>query len=122
MNAQILAENCRGLRTAFPNVLLIGADARHDRALAELLDTSRPPVWHCDGARFALPAESVGTLLLRNPTSLRAGEQRALLNWATNHVTVQIITVTPTPLYPLVQAATFLDDLYYWLNVVTLTD
>jgi hypothetical protein len=122
MNAQISAETWDGLRAACPNVLLVGAEISRQDNLAALLEASRPPVWWCDGAQFTLPSETVGTLVLQSPAALPAEEQRALLDWAARNLRVQIITVTPSPLYPLVQAGTFLDDLYYWLNVVTIPD
>ncbi len=122
MNAQILAETWRGLLAGCPNVLLVGADTIHQQTLKALLEASRPPLFWCDGAQFALPTDSVGTLVLRNPAALSSDAQHALLNWATDHADVQIVTVSPGPLYPLVQAGTFLDDLYYWLNVVTIPE
>ena len=122
MNAQISTETLYGLRSACPNVLLVGAGTSQEDNLAALLETSRPPAWWCDGTQFALPPETVGTLVLRNPAALSPGEQRSLHAWASANPRVQILTITPSSLYPLVLAGSFLDDLYYWLNVVTIPE
>jgi transcriptional regulator of aromatic amino acid metabolism len=103
-------------------VLLIGSSGFTDGALISLLEASCAPVWRCDGSQFALPPDDVGTVVLENPAALAASAQRDLFRWVTDHPSVRMITVTASPLYPLVQAGRFLDDLYYWLNVVTIPD
>ena len=77
--------------------------------------------WH-ECREFALPADPVGTLVLKNPAGLTAHEQSQLFDWIGRHPAAQIITVTSEPLYPLVQAGVFSDDLYYRLNAFMIAE
>jgi hypothetical protein len=97
-------------------VLLIALSHTDDEMFEALLDAGRPPFCWCDSSGFALPADPVGTLILKNPAGLASREQRTLFDWITRHPATQIITVASQPLYPLVQIGTFADDLYYRLN------
>ena len=103
-------------------VLLIASARSEEATFAALLDAGRPLLWWCDGSEFALPADPVGTLVLKNPAGLTSHEQRQLFDWIGHHPAAQIITVTSEPLYPLVQAGVFSDDLYYRLNAFTIAE
>jgi hypothetical protein len=101
---------------AWSSVLLIGSEHRDEETFAALLDTGRPPLWLCDSTEFALPADPIVTLILKNPARLAWREQCMLFDWISRHPATQIITVALQPLYPLVEAGTFAEDLYYRLN------
>ncbi len=71
----------------------------------------------CDALPTAPPA---GTLVLRDVDGLDREQQQRLLRWLdepqNDHT--QVISLTARRLYELVQAGTFLEQLYYRLNVI----
>jgi hypothetical protein len=98
------------------SVLLIDSGHSDEGTFAALLDAGRPPFWWCNGTEFTLPPEPIRTLILENPAGLVSRDQGVLFDWISLHPATQIITMAPQPLYPLVQAGTFAEDLYYRLN------
>ena len=119
MNADIPVDSWRVLQSMRPNVLVIDPDACHRRRLVDaVLEGSRGPVWRCESKPLTLPQADVGTLLLHDAGDLTAAEQSQLLAWIERNRATQVITVAPQPLYPGVAAGTFLDGLYYRLNVL----
>jgi transcriptional regulator of aromatic amino acid metabolism len=119
MTPQIPADSWRVLKALRPNVLVIDPDARHRRSIVDaVLEGSRSPVWKCEGSPLTLPKEGVGTLLVQDVGALTSEEQRELLTWIELNRATQVVTVAPRPLYPGVAAGTFLDGLYYRLNVL----
>jgi len=119
MNNGIPADSWRVLKAMRPNVLLIEPDAGHCRRVIDaVLEGSRAPIWRCEGTPLALPADGVGTLLLHGVATLTSDEQRRLLGWIERNRATQVITVAECPLFPGVTAGTFLDGLYYRLNVL----
>jgi transcriptional regulator of aromatic amino acid metabolism len=119
MNADIPSDSWRVLQAMRPNVLVIDPDACHRRRVVDaVLEGSRGPVWRCEGTPLLLPKAGVGTLLLNDAGDLTAAEQGQLLAWIECNRATQVITVAPQPLYPGVAAGTFLDGLYYRLNVL----
>jgi DNA-binding NtrC family response regulator len=80
----------------------------------------RPIATWSPGEPFVLPAiEHPGTLVLHDVNALSIHEQGRLLDWSNDgRRKPQVISTTPTPLLPLVLAATFMDTLYYRLNTV----
>ena len=62
-----------------------------------------------------------GTLILRNVEALDPEHQAAMLRWLDEaHRETQLVSVASAPVYPHVEAGTFLEGRYYRLNVVTL--
>jgi hypothetical protein len=100
-----------------PNILLIGPTAAAD--LPQLLSRCRPPVHEiCGGHLTVMP--DVGTVVLRDLADLDTGAQRQLFRWLeTQRGRVQVVSVAPTPLFPLVAEGEFSEALFYRLNVVT---
>src|SRR5262249_2294218 len=102
-----------------PNVLVIDPDAAHSRRVVDaLLEGSRGPVWRCQAMPLSVPAEKRGTLPVQQACELTPDEQRMLLLWIEENRATQVVTVASRPLYPGVTAGTFLDGLYYRLNVL----
>jgi sigma-54-interacting transcriptional regulator len=108
------------LREAQPNVLLSGPpDATHAFILA-VTPYLREPV-RCGVAADALlnvPAAG-GALILRDVDALDREQQLQLLRWLDDpwNGRTQVISITAAPLYAAVRRGTFLDRLYYRLNV-----
>ena len=69
---------------------------------------------------FDLPSLLVsGTLILRNLTALTRADQRRLHDWMTGTGRViQVVATSAIPPLPLLEQGTFLDTLYYRLNVL----
>jgi sigma-54-interacting transcriptional regulator len=64
-------------------------------------------------------APPTGTLIIRDVDAFDRAQQQRLLRWLDDvqNSHTQVIALTTTRLYDLVQAGTFLDQLYYRLNV-----
>jgi hypothetical protein len=78
-------------------------------------------VW-IDSARLSLPIESCGTLILEEAHRLSEPDQAHLLAWLNDGGRmVQVLTTSSRPLFPLVEAASFLEPLYYRLNRVLIS-
>ena len=103
----------RLLCSARPNLLIEGPESTTDAVLVALTPHLRQPLWTwCAGVQN-------GTLIVRRVNQLDGGQQKELLEWlevATGRV--QVIATSSEPLFPLVKRGTFLDVLYYQLNVV----
>lgn len=109
------------LRASHPNVLVSGPlDATHAFILA-VTPYLREPVRDsvAGEALLSLPA-SGGTLLLREVDALDRDQQQQLLTWLDDpqNDQTQVVSITATPLYLRVQTRTFLNRLYYRLNVI----
>lgn len=103
-----------------PNGLLIGSALE----VEAVLDTLRPSLlhpivqWPGDGAPWARQ-QAVGTLILRDVAALDPTDCQSLLSWMDNAgAGVQVVSLAPRPVYPLVQQHVFPDSLYYRLNQV----
>ena len=109
------------LRDGHPNVLIVGHDAAVETVLAELHSLVRPPITSIRADhRFGLPSWlASGTLILRNLTALTWEDQRRLHDWMTRTGgVIQVIATSAVPLLPFLERGTFLDTLYYRLNVL----
>ena len=120
--------------SALPEQMLVDVDAlanRHANALIigdqfavrRVLDTVWPslakPVQWVESTRLALPVESGGTLILDAGDRLSERDQTSFLGWLNDSGrSVCVLTTSPRPLFPLVEAGLFVDDLYYRLNHV----
>jgi hypothetical protein len=105
------------------NLLLIGPDGPIQGFL-ELLEKSctHPLIEWRRGERFALPpASRVRTVVLHDISNLDDHEQQSLLDWLENAQGVaQVISTSPVSLLPRVETGSFLDTLYYRLNMIVI--
>ena len=110
------------LQGAFPNVLIVGAEAALASVLHGLKRTCRQPVATCEaGAFLALPPPSQpGALVLRDVGALTPRGQRRLMTWLDDysHNRIQVIATNAAALWPQVKDGSFTDGLYYRLNVI----
>ena len=103
-----------------PNMLIIGPGAAVDAFIGAVTPHLLGPVRSlvCPDLPSNLPGD--GTLILRSVDSLDPNQQQRLARLLDeprgSHT--QLICITTTPLYLMVQAGMFLDRLYYRLNVV----
>ena len=105
-----------------PN-LLVSCHAGAIEAVAARLMASCAPPLHVQQlpGRLVLPVDLTGTLLLWDVAQLTLHQQIHLNDWmATHRQQAQVISVTTTPLTPLVEGGRFLEGLLYRLNAVSL--
>lgn len=104
------------------NLLLVGSLSATSAMLAALKPHLRGPLRQCKPkAGVPLPLPREGTLVLLNVARLDGKQQAQLLEWVDrfdDRRRVQIVSTASEPLFALVEAGTFLADLYYRLNIV----
>lgn len=101
------------------NILLIGPPAAADDLLPHVLSRCRQPIHEICGRHITLMPEA-GTVVLRDLADLDSGAQNALFQWLdVQGGRVQVISVAPVPLFPLVAGGEFSEALFYRLNMVT---
>ncbi len=103
------------------NLLLMGSDGVIRSVLDSLVRGLHEPIasWF-PGERLVLPpVDRAGTVVLHDVGALAIPEQIQLLEWLGQAMgRTQVVSTTPAPLLPRVQAGAFIDTLYYRLNTV----
>jgi hypothetical protein len=117
---QQLAELLPMLRLARPNVLLAGDSRQVGRTFDRMLPYLRPPIAFWVPRRTPnMPTTPCRTLVVKGVNELDEAQQAQLLTHVSRTAgETQFITISTTPLLPLVSRGVFLDRLYYQLNVV----
>ncbi|OFV93061.1 MAG: hypothetical protein A3G76_07960 [Acidobacteria bacterium RIFCSPLOWO2_12_FULL_65_11] len=113
------------LSTHHPNILVFAPGLPAEGVIQELTPVLRPPLRYWDvAAAMSWPVNAAGSLIVRDVAALDATEQRNLHLWLNQRPAerTQVLSVTPVPLFPLMERGAFLDALYYRLNVLHLTD
>jgi hypothetical protein len=121
LSFRLPSEEVNLLRNCHPNVLITGTPAATAIALQEISTCLRPPVerWRPGDAWNLSPVTSTKTLILMDAASMSPSDQERFLEWLRrNEGATQVITITPVPLYALVDRGAFSDLLYYYLNLV----
>jgi hypothetical protein len=109
-------------QAARPNALLIGSEANANAAILRLVPYLRTPVMHWHPKAMAESTwQPTGALVVWDVDTLDRIQQELLLEWMDSHAAdLQVISVGKHPVFPLVLRETFLDTLYYRLNMVCL--
>ena len=116
----LLDDDLLSVRCWHPNILLIGPPTAAADLLPLLLSRCRVPVYEIGGAHLTVMPDD-GTVVLRDIDELDAGAQSELFQWLeAQDGRVQVVSVAPTPLFPLVAGGEFSEALFYRLNVVTM--
>jgi hypothetical protein len=105
------------------NVLLVGSDARVERAIAALRTQLVEPwtTWVPGGLLLLPPPQHPGTLILRELGALDHQDQFRLDQWLdAASPRLQVVSTTRRSLLPRLRAGAFLERLYYRLNTVCL--
>jgi hypothetical protein len=103
------------------NALIVGDRLAVMRVLTVIWPSLKKSVRWVEGTRLSLPLEPDGTLILEEGDRLSERDQRDLLEWLNVHgQSVRVLTTSSRPLFPLVEAGSFLDSLYYRLNHVVI--
>ena len=100
------------------NAILQGPEHATERLLLLLQPYIRTPaIWTRAPLPLDPPTYECGALVLRNVRALDRREQAALSRWL-DAERRQVISTTTHPLFPLVEAGLFDQELYYRLNIV----
>jgi Sigma-54 interaction domain len=103
------------------NALIIGDQLAVIRVLGIIWPSLKKSIQWVEATRLSLPLEPGGTLILEQGDRLSECDQRDLLEWLNDHgQSVRVLTTSSRPLFPLVEAGSFLDSLYYRLNHVVI--
>jgi hypothetical protein len=116
------AELVAMLRRSRPNVLVVASSADADRTFELIYPYLRTPIvaW-VPRETQDLPATSFRTLVVRDVEALDSAQQENLVALICRLAAdIQIVSTSRAPLFPLVERGTFLDRLYYQLNIVYL--
>jgi hypothetical protein len=101
------------------NAVIIGDRLAVMRVLSIIWPSLKKSIRWVEGTRLSLPLDPDGTLILEEGDRLSERDQRDLLEWLDKHgLSVRVVTTASRPLFPLVEAGSFLDSLYYRLNHV----
>jgi Sigma-54 interaction domain len=118
----VSADDWHVLQIAHPNVMLTGSDTAVAGFLDLLLPLLRQPVSESLGRQLTLPAQSEGTLILRDISQLDGADQQRLADWLSESGRkVQVVSTSSMSPYPLVERGVLSASLYYSLNVIMLT-
>jgi hypothetical protein len=108
------------LASAHTNLLLEGQEPRLEAVLTVLTPSLSRPVTTWSQGTLS-PGEGRGTLIVPRVDRLDGDQQRQLVHWLEKTGgTARVIATTSVPLFALVQRGTFLDRLYYLLNIIRL--
>jgi len=104
-----------------PNVLIHGPHDVTGALVDALTPFLRLPIHQVTSGGFVSPP-ACGTMILDDVDGLNPEQQQTLLGWLDEHASTetQVISVTPAALHAHVQDGTFLNALYYRLNVIYL--
>ena len=117
----LTVEEWRVGRVARVNILLVGSDGLAEKIVDALrADFCEPiEVWH-PASRLVLPRTGVtGTLILHDVDAMPCRDQRRLCDWLEIMAgRTPVVSTTRQPLFPLLEAGTFAETLYYRLNIL----
>ena len=122
VSEDLTAEDWRGLLGAYPNALLIGPSDATERVVEALLPQLHQPICRSACRGLSLPENPGGTLILENVAALSAADQQRLFEWMIEPERhTQVVATSPSAVFPRVTNGSFLDVLYYRLNVMSFT-
>jgi len=70
---------------------------------------------------FELPTVPNSMVVIEDVAALSPDDQRTLLHWLDRHGDALVLSFAVSPVFPLVTNGTFLEGLFYRLNIITLT-
>ena len=108
------------LASVHTNLLLEGQEPQFEAVLVALAPRlSRPVTTWSQG--ILVPGEDPGTLIVPKVDRLDDDQQQQLVRWLEKTGgSVRVIATTSVSLFALVQRGSFLDRLYYLLNIIRL--
>jgi hypothetical protein len=117
----VTEEEWRVARGGTASLLLAGPNAVVEAILDALRPHFREPVevWNPGSGLVLSPDGGTGTLILRDVSAMPRDDQHRLCDWlAVTAGRTRVVSTTRQPLFPLLEAGTFVETLYYRLNVL----
>ena len=111
----------RVARIARVNVLLVGSDGVANKTVDALRPDFCEPieVWRPASRLVLPPIGRTGTLILQDVGAMSRDDQRRLCDWLEIAAgRTRVVSTTRQPLFPLLEAGTFAETLYYRLNIL----
>jgi hypothetical protein len=103
------------------NTVIVGHEDAARGVWTAVWPTLQKPIYWVEADRLSLPRQSTGTLILQGAHALSASAQLQVFEWLDRDArATRVLTATPHALYPLVERGTFLESLYYRLNMLLL--
>jgi hypothetical protein len=117
----IPASDWEALVATRANTVVVGQENAALGVWTAVWPTLQKPIYWVEADRLSLPRQSAGTLILQGAHALTASAQQQVFDWLDRdaHAT-RVLTATPQALFPLVERGTFLEALYYRLNMLLL--
>jgi hypothetical protein len=106
------------------SVLIVGTVSPEQRAgpLEELCAWCQRDVYHLQRMAFKLPNVSTSILVVIDEVAdISTDDQQTLLQWLEQHPDAMVLSFATKPIFSHVKRGTFLERLYYRLNVMTLS-
>jgi hypothetical protein len=107
-----------------PKLFIIGevTSEQRNEALDELRTACGRDACRPQGTTpFELPSVPTSMVIIDDVAALSPDDQHALLHWLDRHLDAIVLSFAENPVFPLVTNGTFLEQLFYRLNIVTLT-
>jgi hypothetical protein len=103
------------------NAIVVGNEDAAMGVWTAIWTSLQKPICWSDAGQLSLPRNSAGTLILKGAHLLDASSQQQVFEWISRDArATRVLATTPLPLFPLVQGGTFLEALYYRLNMLLL--
>lgn len=103
------------------NAVVVGTEEAALRVWTAVWPSLQKPIHWVEGESLSLPRQSAGTLILQGADALTASAQQQLFEWLEGDArATRVLTTTRCPLFQLVEDGSFLEALYYRLNMVLL--
>jgi transcriptional regulator of aromatic amino acid metabolism len=106
------------------NILILGAvtSEQRDEALSELRAGHGREAYHPQRTMpFKLPSVPTTIVVIEEVASLSTDHQEALLWWLDRHREAMVLSFAINPVFPLVSQGKLLENLFYRLNIITLS-
>ena len=117
----IPAADWQALVATHANTVIVGEEDAALRVWTAVWPSLQKPIHWVDADHLMLPRHQAGTLILPGVDTLTATAQQQLFDWLEHDDRgTRVLTTTPRPLFPLVESGSFLQALYYKLNMLLL--
>ena len=117
----IIASDWNTLVATRANTVVVGNEDAALGVWTAVWPALQKPIYWVDSDRLSLPRQSAGTLILQGAHALSRSAQQQLFEWLDRDAgATRVLTATPHSLFPLVEDGSFLEALYYRLNMLLL--
>jgi hypothetical protein len=117
----IPASDWEALVATRANTVVVGTEDAALGVWTAVWPRLKKPIYWVEADRLSLPRQSAGTLILQGAHTLSPSAQQQVFEWLDRDArATRVLTTTPHSLFPLVEDGSFLEALYYRLNMLLL--